>query len=103
MTKETRNPEFTQEFRDSVVKMVVEQKQKVIEVAERLGVPASKVYYWVRQRKEKHAFGKGKAEDRGKSHANAQKIRELEKKLERVTQERDILKKAAAYFAKFPD
>ena len=93
-------PEFTQEFRDSVVKMIVEEKQKTTEVAERLGVSPATIYYWVKQHKAKH--GKN-AKESQTAQANLQKIRELEKQLERVTTERDILKKAAAYFAKFPD
>lgn len=95
-----KSPEYTQEFRDSVVKMVVEEKQKTTEVAERLGVSAATIYYWVKQHNAKH--GKNTKESQT-TEANLKKIKELEKQLERVTTERDILKKAAAYFAKFPD
>jgi transposase len=60
------------------------------EVSERLGVSQHSLYQW------KKTFGKAHSGDTEKDA----EIRRLEKELLRVTEERDILKKATAYFAR---
>jgi transposase len=89
---------YTKEFREEVVRMVVEGGFSSGNVAERLFLPKSTLENWVKAAK------KGKLSDIGKSH---RPLTELEVELARVKRElaivqmeRDILKKAAAYFAK---
>ena len=62
------------------------------EVAGRLGVTTHSLYVWIKK------FGPNAAKCQAKADKQAE-IRRLKKELQRVTEERDILKKAAAYFA----
>jgi transposase len=84
---------YTDEFKIEAVRQVTEQGHRVAEVAERLGVTAFSLYAWKRQ------FGKGEVVRRVEQDQSAE-VRRLKAELRRVTEERDILKKAAAYFAK---
>lgn len=91
---------MTPEMREGAVKMVVEGKERVVDVARRLEIESSKLHYWVRLYKAKTAE-RVKADDPN-FKPTAAEFRKLQKDLERITQERDFLKKAAAYFAKDP-
>ena len=85
---------FTQEFKQDAVSQVTEKGFPVAEVSERLGVSSHSLYKWIRQY-SKHGGGAA-----GQLNAGAEEIRKLKAELRRVTEERDILKKAATYFAK---
>ena len=67
----------------------------VVEVAARIGLPKHTLYEWVHKAR-KAAASPGGASER----TDAAEVRRLKAELKRVTEERDILKKAAAYFAK---
>jgi transposase-like protein len=89
---------YTREFRHEAVKLVVEDKISCREAAQRLSLAPSTLAYWVKIYKE------GKLGEIGK----AQKpLSEVEMELARVKKENytlkmenEILKKAAAYFAR---
>ena len=89
---------YTREFREEAVKLVMEEKLFLPEAARRLSLAPSTLGYWVK------AFRTGKLGDIGKSYRPLTEI-EMElarakKELAEVKMERDILKKAAAYFAR---
>ncbi len=89
---------YTREFREEAVKLVMEEKLSLPEAARRLSLAPSTLGYWVK------AFRTGKLGDIGKSYRPLTEI-EMElarakKELAEVKMERDILKKAAAYFAR---
>lgn len=84
---------YTDEFKIEAVRQIVEYGRPVTEVAERLGVSVHSLYGWRRQQ------GKSDVVRRVEKDQNAD-VRRLKAELRRVTEERDILKKAAAYFAK---
>lgn len=83
---------YTEEFKIEAVKQVTDRGYKVGEVAERLGITSKSLYDWI-----------AKYGDQGSQHQtiNSQQdeIKKLKAQLRRVTEERDILKEAAAYFA----
>jgi len=89
---------YTREFRQEAVKLVVENKLSCREAAQSLSLAPSTLAYWVKAHKE------GKLGDVGR----AQKpLTEVEMELARVKKENstlkmenEILKKAAAYFAR---
>lgn len=89
------NKRYPDEFKIEAVRQVVEEGHSVASVAERLGVTTHSLYQW------KKKFGSDSASHKARSDAEAE-IRRLKKELKRVTDERDILKKAAAYFANEP-
>eukprot|EP00873_Tetraselmis_striata_P030568 jgi/Tetstr1/450832/TSEL_037868.t1 len=83
--------DFSDEFKRNAVAQITELGYPVAEVSKRLGVSPHSLYAW------KKKFSK----PAGSSDADqAAEIRRLKKELARVTEERDILKKATAYFAK---
>lgn len=89
---------YSKEFREEAVKLVKEDGLSVVEACNRLFLPKSTLETWVR------AGSKGTLSEIGKGRRPLTDV-ELElarvkKDLARVTMERDILKKAAAYFAR---
>ena len=72
---------------------MTERGHAVGEVAARLGVSAWSLYQWLKTYRQPAAA-------RLESQAQSAEVRQLKAELRRVTEERDILKKAAAYFAK---
>ena len=85
---------YTQEFRESAVRMVTEQKRSVKEAARNLGVEESTLRYWLKAQREKSG-----AADVAEEKALRKQVRELQAENQKLRLERDILKKAAAYFA----
>jgi len=86
---------YTPEFKDEAVRQVTEKGHSVQEVANRLGVSSHSLYKWVK------AVRPEKDEQRADELLDAKKqILKLRAELRRVEEERDILKKAAAYFAR---
>jgi transposase len=83
----------TEEFKIAAVKQVEQRGHPASEVAERLGVSIHSLYAWTKR------YGVPEAE-RKAVNAQSDEMRRLKAELKRVTEERDILKKAAAYFAK---
>lgn len=82
---------FTKEFREEAVRMIIEEKISIPEVGRRLQLPPSTIRYWVK------AYESGKLGEVGKGQ---RELYETKRELARVRMERDILKKATAYFAK---
>jgi len=90
------NKQYTAEFKAEAVKQVLDRGFKVTEVAARLGLPKHTLYEWVNKAKKAAAT----AGDGTSAPTESAELRRLRAELKRVTEERDILKKAAAYFAK---
>lgn len=89
---------FDQSFKVEAVKLVIEQGYQVKEAADNLGIGLSTLAKWIRAyKKDNHpevAFpGKGNL------RPHDAELKNLQKELERVKRERDILKKALGYFA----
>jgi transposase len=84
---------YAEEFEIAAVEQVSQRGHSVADVAERLGVSIRSLYAWVKR------YGVPE-EERKAVDAQSDEMRQLKAELKRVTEERDILKKAAAYFAK---
>lgn len=95
--------QFTREFKLEAVRLV-KSGQSVSRVAAQLGIRADMLRAWKRQVEgiEGAVAGSGKEVFRGHGRVTSQEqeLRRLRQELARVTEERDFLKKAAAYFAK---
>jgi len=87
---------FTQEFKLEAVRLLEAGARPAAEIARELGVPRNRVYKWQEQVRKK---GAGAFPGQGRGENNDELAR-VKRELERVMEERDILKKAAAYFAK---
>ncbi len=89
---------YTKEFREEAVKLVTEEKLSLPEAGRRLSLPPSTLGNWVK------ACKAGRLGEVGKTYRPLTEL-EMElartrKELAEVKMERDILKKAAAYFAR---
>jgi transposase-like protein len=89
---------YTKEFRQEAVQLVIREELSIPEAARRLNLPTNTLDNWMRKYKA------GKLGEIGKNYRPLTEI-ELElartkRELAIVKMERDILKKAAAYFAK---
>ncbi len=97
MKEKQKRPNYTKEFKQDAVKLVIEQRYSCPEVGRRLGVAASNVSRWVRQyREDQQDLSDGGVTRRDLEAEN----RRLKKENKRLEMEREILKKAAAFFAK---
>ena len=97
MGKEDRRRHFTGEFKRNAVQLVTEKGMPVGKVARELDIHPNVLHQWRRRLLkdgEKAFVGKGHARPEGAE------IKQLRKELERVREERDILKKALAFFPK---
>ena len=89
---------FTEEFKEEAVKMVTEGGLSISKAALRLSIPKSTLTYWVKIAKE------GKPSDTSKKHTpitqEQMELARLKRENAELKMEKEILKKAAAYFAK---
>ena len=88
---------YTAEFKAEAIKQITERGHGVVEVSKRLGVSDKSLYAWLKQSQQ---------DDLPNSKdivALKQELQRMKAELKRTTEERDILKKAAAYFAKLSD
>jgi transposase len=89
-----RKKQYTQEFKESAVKLITEQGYKVAEAARNLGVNANVLGRWKRE-----VDGDGGPEANNGKELQAELVR-LRKENQRLKMEREILKKATAFFAR---
>ena len=86
---------YSPEFKDEAVRQIVERGYSVAEVSERLGVSSHSLYKWVKavtpDKTEQHTVELVEAKS---------EVLRLRAQLRRTEEERDILKKAARYFAR---
>ena len=92
------NQRYSEEFREEAVRQIVDRGYFVKEVSERLGVSTHSLYKWVKAVKPSPQ----KAQEKELLEAKREVLK-LRAELHRVEEERDILKKAAAYFAREPE
>ena len=89
---------YTTEFREEAVKLAKDSELSVAEAARRLSLPKSTLENWVRK------YNAGELEKIRESRqpltAVEQELARVKRELAQTKMERDLLKKAAAYFAK---
>jgi len=95
---------YTQAFKLEAIRLMNETDKPVVQLARDLGIRVNQIYKWKKQVEEKStkAFSHTKTTDTTKpkvSNKDAE-IEALKQRIERLEAEKDILKKAAAYFAK---
>ena len=95
MNEKRQRTNFTNEFKSDAINLVIEQGYSCSEVGRRLGIGHSNVSRWVR------AY-RARLEDKNES-GSAQdlqaELKRLRKENKRLLMEREILKKAATFFA----
>ena len=92
------NQRYSPEFKDEAVRQIVDRGYSVTEVSQRLGVSPHSLYKWVK------AVRPDKTEEHAAALIEARsEVLKLRAQLRRTEEERDILKKAARYFAREPE
>jgi len=94
MTKKTRR-RFSDEFKADAVSLVIDQGYSVSEAARRLGVERSVLDRWCRKRRQQVSG----TPERQQNDRDAE-IKKLREEVRKLQIEKDIFKKAAAFFAK---
>ena len=92
MTNKQKYSRYSEEFKKEAVELVKSGERSRKEVANNLGVSLATLSWWC-----KNLSGD---KESCKSKSQQEEIRRLRQELERTKMERDILKKAATYFAK---
>ena len=87
--------QYTDEFREESVRLALDNSSSVVQVARDLGVSVWTLRGWVRKYRQKSRAGESR-----RVETVEEESRRLKRELCVLRQERDILKKAAAYFAK---
>ena len=91
-----KRKKYTKEFKEEAVKLVTEQGYQIAEAARNLGVNAGTLGRWKREIEDD-------VEGAGSQKTMQSELSRLHKENKRLKQEREILKKAAAFFAKESD
>jgi transposase len=91
-----KRKKYTQEFKEEAVKLVTEQGYQITEAARNLGVNVNMLGRWKR---EIEGVGEGSPVLKGEAAMQAE-LNHLRKENKRLKMEREILKKAAVFFAK---
>jgi len=92
MTKQTRRS-YTKEFKEEAVKLITEQGYSYAEAGRNLGVNPNQLSRWKREIEEDSG-------DAGSAAALQAELKRLRKENKQLKLEREILKKAATFFAK---
>ena len=93
-TRRTRR-QFTDEFKEGVVRLVLDDGKTVGAVARDMDLTETAVREWVKRARADRTRGRT-----GLTTAEREELARLRKEVREIRAERDILKKAAAFFAK---
>lgn len=89
MSRKKKASEYTLEFQENAIRRAKLPGQSVASVAEDLNIPAWKLHNWIRDSKTKL-----------ERSSDLDELRKAHNEIKRLKEENEILKKAAAYFAK---
>jgi transposase len=86
---------YSEEFKDGAVRLVLDEGKSISAVARELDLTASALGLWVRHARAERTKGKS-----GLMKEEREELARLRKEVRILAEERDILKKATAFFAK---
>ena len=94
-----RKRKYDRDFKIEAVRLATEGNRKITEVARDLGINPNLIHNWKKQLADdpRHSFP-----GHGRLKPDEEKLRKLQRELEDIKEERDILKKALAIFSKKP-
>ncbi|MEN8717270.1 MAG: transposase [Sulfurovum sp.] len=93
---------YSKEFKDSTVQLIINENQKVTDVAQDLDLNPKTLYHWVTTYKKEHNIPTKNInfKNNNEKESESEELKRLRRENKIFKQERDILKKATAYFAK---
>ena len=92
----SKRKRYSQEFQIQTCRLVVEQGYSLREASERLGPSSWTIRNWIKKYR-----AKGELPSADQPVPEAEELKRLRKELKQLQMENEILKKAAAYFAKY--
>jgi transposase len=94
-----KNSQYTREFRDSTIQLVLNSGDSVLKISKDLDVNPKTIYNWMNEYKKTNQ-DIVKPVTKTPKETLEQENKRLRRETKLLKQERDILKKAAVYFAK---
>jgi transposase len=93
---------YTQEFKDSAIQLALNSEKSAMTIADELGMSNKTLYGWLREYRKQHNLDTSSTaiSKSTTSESLEEENKRLRKELANIKKEREILKKAAAYFAK---
>ena len=88
---------FPKSFKQEAVRLLEQSGRPAAEIARELGIRRNQLYKWQEQMRAK---GEDSFPGSGRPSEESEQLRRLKRENAQLREERDILKKAAAYFAK---
>ena len=95
-----RKSKYSKEFKDSTIQLIINNNESVVKVAQDLDLNEKTLYHWVTTYKKEHNIPTRAVNCKVDKEPLELKVKRLRYELKIAKQERDILKKATAYFAK---
>jgi len=95
----SKQKQYSKQFKIDAVELVTEQGYKVSEAARNLGIHHTSLRHW---KKQLATDGNGSFPGKGHMISEKEELYQLRKEVKRLRMEREILKKAAAFFANEP-
>jgi len=95
-----RTSKYTKEFKDSTIQLILNNNESVPKVAADLDIHVKTLYNWISSYKKEHNIPMRGMNASSSNETLDEEIKRLRKENKLLKQERDILKKATAYFAK---
>jgi transposase len=93
MSQKRTHKQYPKEFKEEAVSLVLEQGYSVPEAAKSLGIASNMLYRW-KEQMEQQQEGKVLVE------GEREELKRLRKEVKELRMEKEILKKASAFFAK---
>jgi len=93
MSQKRTHKQYPKEFKEEAVSLVLEQGYSVPEAAKSLGIASNMLYRW-KEQMEQLQEGKVLVE------SEREELKRLRKEVKELRMEKEILKKASAFFAK---
>ena len=101
MKKERKK--YSQEFKEEAVKLLLSENSTHQEVASNLGISLSTLGRWKRSYLNAHQNSSQAFPGQGNLSPHDAELKQLQKEVMKLKRERDILKKAMAYFTHLPE
>lgn len=97
-----KGQKYPKEFKDSAIQLALNSEKSVIKISEELGVHEKTLYGWLSKYRRANNLGNTVSDSKKSQDKESlgEENRRLRKELASVKKDREILKKAAAYFAK---
>ncbi len=91
--------QFSQEYKDRAVRLILEQNMSLTQVAHDLGININTLSIWKRKYLDEHGGISSCCKEPESIDGYRKRVKELEKELYITREEREVLKKAVSFFA----